>query len=129
MTDDHNEGVDLPLLAKRLQQAQADLIHREDGWRGDALYVEALRRALADRRCGLIPTREAERLREQAEATARFNADQADRARREAAETVAAAHREMRPRLADAIRQRAHSLSGKYRQEGALAVADWLAPR
>jgi hypothetical protein len=128
------DGADLDFLARRLADVQADMLHREKtDLHGHAWQAEALRRALADRRCLLISVAEHERLVEQAIATWKFNVDQVNRKnefletenRQLRAANVSAFKRE----VAQYIRDIAHSIPGKYRQEGALTIADKLDPQ
>jgi hypothetical protein len=128
------DGADIDFLARRLNDVQADMLHREKtDLHGHAWQAEALRRALADRRCLLISVAEHERLVEQAVATWKFNVDQVNRTneslRSENRDLRAANLASFKREVAEFIREIAHSIPGKYRQEGALLIADRLDPK
>jgi len=130
------DSVDWAFIAQRLSDTITTMMHTENTTlNGTAFYAEALRRTIAtsDSRVGLLPTGELERRTEQARHTARFNEQQAERARREHAEAVAEGHRMRRDALrttgaqfAAALRRAAGRGPSKYRRDGVLLAATWL---
>lgn len=128
------DDVDWIALAKLFGEAQVSLLHHErSDLYGTAFDAEALRRAVTHYSVALISTAEAERNVDRAISTWKFNAKSAD----EATEHWKALYfeardngvRTARKEIADFIRQTAHSVSGKFRQEGYRLLADRLDPQ
>lgn len=138
-------GIDWVKLARRLQEAQAQLVHHEDGFRryGDEFYAEALRRAFGYKEphghvkhetvsesTGLMTTAYANHLIESNTIMSRLNAESAQREAKAAREETRRVYREAGRDLARLIRDRCNerTVPSRFRREGVLTAADWIDP-
>lgn len=118
--------VDYPSLGRRLDRIMTEMIHKEDcGFHGAEFYGEALRR-LVESCPDLVTAEERDRQVDAHRQMARIHAERADKARYEANNREDADVRKIRQTLADALLDRAQTITSRYRREGVELAASWL---
>jgi PAS domain-containing protein len=127
---DEVRAIDWTALARKLDKIQAAMLHGErSDLHGSAFTAESLRRLLDGAGSGFIPLDEHARVLEMNRSVDRASGEQAQK-------TLEHLRAEYERRMADsarvyseAIRVRAErEIASRYRREGALLAAGWLAP-